>query len=223
MGVGRSAPVGARGCAGYSCYSCCKVVSSPNFEDGEWVMVRRNGNRVGKKTLGRVVKSWPTTVSGVGSDWESDYLVYQYEIRWHAESTQGRDCSEPQNEGWLSPAAPPPAASAVSAGAGDASSEAKAAQGARLSGLEAQQPEPEPEQETEPEPQARPEAEEERTSAAQSAEEQEAVIDWAEKQRAVCPTVPPVEPEPEPEPEPEEEVEEVLDVADVTLAAKPYM
>jgi len=46
------------------------------------------------------------------------------------------------------------------------------------------------------------------------------VIDWAEKQRAVCPAVPPVEPEPEPEPEPEE-VEEVLDVADVTLAAKP--
>ena len=189
-------------------YCCCKA-SSPHFEDGEWVMVRRNGNRVGKKTLGRVVKSWPTTVSGVGSDWESDYLVYQYEIRWHAESTQGRDCSEPQNEGWLSPAAPPPAASAVSAGAGDASSEAKAAQGARLSGLEAHQPEPEPEAEEE---------QEERTSAAQSAEEQE--IDWAEKQRAVCPTVPPVEPEPEPEPEPEE-VEEVLDVADVTLAAKP--
>ena len=178
MGVGRSAPVGARGCAGYSCYSCCKVVSSPNFEDGEWVMVRRNGNRVGKQTLGQVVKSWPTTVSRGGTNENrQEWLVYQYEIKWHVESTQGRDCNDPQNEAWLSPAAPPPAASAVSVGAGDASSEAKAAHGARLSGLEVQ-PEPEPE----PERQAKSD----------------------------------VEAEPEPE-----EAEEVLDIADVALAAKP--
>ena len=180
MGRGGRAPLGARGtgCVEGCLWCWCCKTPRPHFEDGEWVMVRRNGNRVGKKTLGRVVKSWPTTVARGGTNENrSEWLVYQYEIKWHVESTQGRDCNDPQNEAWLSPAAPPPAASAASAGAGDASSEAKAAQGARLSGLEAQ-----PEPELEPEPQAKSD----------------------------------VEPGPEPE-----EAEEVLDVADVTLAAKP--